>query len=478
MKTTTNYSFKFVFLVLSFLFIGLSSSYAQFSMGNTLAPLPGSLYPIIYSNDAKGGFHQVATIADRNAIPALRRQLGMICTVLDAGSGITVTYQLLGGLLDANWVKFAAGSADAAAAATTTGITNDVSKIESVFPTWVTDNTGNLPHYVSSAKLSFVPSTGVLTAGGIVKSGGVSSEFLKADGSVDTNTYLTSSSGVSSITGTSNQINASGNTGNVSLSLNPTITGLTSVTSTEFVGDLTGNATTATSFTGNLSGDVTGNQGTTIVGMINGKNIVLGGNLTTSGAFATTLTATAPTAVTLPTTGTLATLEGVETVSGLKTFQNSTIAMLGSSTGVTTLSSANTSVSPYSITLPAATGTVALTSDIPIINGVLYQGLVADLSTFNGLSWSDITSANVLGTSIPSVICSLDASKYTWIAFPKVWGSQNFFYQYGSPLTAYIVLDGFEKRMIPAASTGSIDYQIWVFKITPNIPVSLIANNN
>ena len=478
MKTTTNYSFKFVFIVLSFLFIGLSSSYAQFSMGNTLAPLPGSLYPIIYSNDAKGGFHQVATIADRNAIPALRRQLGMICTVLDTGSGITVTYQLLGGLLDANWVKFAAGSADAATAAVTTGITNDISKIESVFPTWVTDNTGNLPQYVSSTKLSFVPSTGVLTAGGIVKSGGVSSEFLKADGSVDTNTYLTSSTGVSSITGTSNQINVSGNTGNVSLSLNPAITGLTSVTSTEFVGDLTGNATTATSFTGNLSGDVTGNQGTTIVGMINGKNIVLGGNLTTSGAFATTLTVTAPTTLTLPTTGTLATLEGIESISGLKTFQNSTVAMLGSSTGVTTLSSANASVNLYSITLPAATGTVALTSDIPIVNGVLYQGLVANLSTFNGLSWSDITSGNVLGTSIPSVICSLDASKYTWIAFPKVWGSQNFFYQYGLPLTAYIVLDGFEKRMIPAASTGTIDYQVWVFKITPNIPVSLIANNN
>jgi len=168
----------------------------------------------------------------------------------------------------------------------------------------------------------------------------------------------------------------------------------------------------------------------------------------------------------------------VETVSGLKTFQNSTIAMLGSSTGVTTLSSANTSASPYSITLPAATGTVALISDIPVVNGALYQGLVTDLSTFNGLSWSDITSANVLGTSIPTVICSLDASKYTWIAFPKVWGSQNFFYKYGSPLTTYIVLDGFEKRMISAALTGSIDYQIWVFKITPNIPVSLIANNN
>ena len=34
-----------------------------------------------------------------------------------------------------------------------------------------------------------MPSTGVLTAGGFVKSGGTSSQFLKADGSVDANSY-------------------------------------------------------------------------------------------------------------------------------------------------------------------------------------------------------------------------------------------------------------------------------------------------
>jgi len=106
MKIATNYSLRVIRLILFLLFIGFSSLYAQFKMGNTLAPLSGSLYPIIYSNDAKGGFHQVATITERNAIPALRRQPGMLCTVLDAGSGTPKTYQLIGGILDANWVEF------------------------------------------------------------------------------------------------------------------------------------------------------------------------------------------------------------------------------------------------------------------------------------------------------------------------------------------------------------------------------------
>ena len=106
MKLVTNYSLKVVRLVLFLLFIGSSSLYAQFKMGNTLAPLSGSLYPIIYSNDAKGGFHQVATIAERDAIPSLRRQQGMLCTVLDAGSGMPKTYQLLGGISNINWIEF------------------------------------------------------------------------------------------------------------------------------------------------------------------------------------------------------------------------------------------------------------------------------------------------------------------------------------------------------------------------------------
>lgn len=43
--------------------------------------------------------------------------------------------------------------------------------------------------------------TGNLTVNAIIKAGGLATEFLKADGSVDTNTYLTSSSGVTTVFG-------------------------------------------------------------------------------------------------------------------------------------------------------------------------------------------------------------------------------------------------------------------------------------
>jgi uncharacterized protein (TIGR02145 family) len=75
-------------------------------MGNTLAPLNGNDYPIVYANDAKGGHHQLATIAERDAIPVMRRQLGMLCSVMDNGSGNPKTYQLIGGLSNANWIPF------------------------------------------------------------------------------------------------------------------------------------------------------------------------------------------------------------------------------------------------------------------------------------------------------------------------------------------------------------------------------------
>ena len=53
--------------------------------------------------------------------------------------------------------------------------------------------TGNLtPH--SGTNLTFNSSSGALTAGSFVKDGGSSSQFLKADGSIDSNTYLTSGS--------------------------------------------------------------------------------------------------------------------------------------------------------------------------------------------------------------------------------------------------------------------------------------------
>lgn len=57
-----------------------------------------------------------------------------------------------------------ATTATTATNATNTAITNDAATAVAVYPTWVTANTGNLPQKTTSAALSFVPSTGVLTA--------------------------------------------------------------------------------------------------------------------------------------------------------------------------------------------------------------------------------------------------------------------------------------------------------------------------
>lgn len=102
---------KRILYLIVFLLMG-TNVFSQFRMGNTLAPKEGNPYPIIISNDAKGGLHQVATITERNNIPALRRVEGMLCVVLDSdGAGTPNVYQLINGIDNANWVLFNPGGA-------------------------------------------------------------------------------------------------------------------------------------------------------------------------------------------------------------------------------------------------------------------------------------------------------------------------------------------------------------------------------
>jgi hypothetical protein len=84
-----------------------------------------------------------------------------------------------------------------AGVATTTTVTDDLSTATSVYPTWVTANSGNLPSKVSSSKLSFIPSTGTLTATSF--SGNLNASNLTAgtvatarlgSGTADATTYL------------------------------------------------------------------------------------------------------------------------------------------------------------------------------------------------------------------------------------------------------------------------------------------------
>jgi hypothetical protein len=135
------------------------------------------------------------------------------------------------------------------------------------------------------------------------------------------------------------------------------LTGFASVTSSNFVGDLTGNASTATTATTAVTATtattaLTANTATTLAtpqtifgfpfdgsasisgilsptyggtGVNNGnKSITLGGDLITSGNYSTTLITTGNTTISLPTSGTLATLAGTETLTN-KTFVNSSL---------------------------------------------------------------------------------------------------------------------------------------------------------
>jgi hypothetical protein len=86
-------------------------------------------------------------------------------------------------------------------------------------------------------------------------------------------------------------------------------------------------------------------------------------NLAGSSSGVTTLNASAVASgiATLPAnTGTIAELNLVQTWTAAQTFNNSDIKLLGSSTGATTFTSANSGSSNYTLTLPAATDTVAV----------------------------------------------------------------------------------------------------------------------
>ena len=57
--------------------------------------------------------------------------------------------------------------------ATNTAITDDTSTASTMYPTWVTTTTGNLPQKVSSTKLTFKPSTGELSVTAPIASNGL-----------------------------------------------------------------------------------------------------------------------------------------------------------------------------------------------------------------------------------------------------------------------------------------------------------------
>ncbi len=94
----------------------------------------------------------------------------VIATSSSPSDGYVISYDSTNGIVwqPVSELPGTIENATTAANATNTAITNDTSTSSSVYPTWVTANTGNLPQKVTSTKLSFVPSTGILTSTGFV----------------------------------------------------------------------------------------------------------------------------------------------------------------------------------------------------------------------------------------------------------------------------------------------------------------------
>ena len=88
-----------------------------------------------------------------------------------------------------------AATAGTATNATNTGTTDDTTTSTAVYPVWKTTTTGNLPEKVSSTKLTFVPSTGTLTATAFSGSGaGLTGVTVAAAGSTTQVQYNSSGS--------------------------------------------------------------------------------------------------------------------------------------------------------------------------------------------------------------------------------------------------------------------------------------------
>lgn len=76
---------------------------------DTLGQKNNGIFPLVDSNDVKGGYYQVSSIEERDNIPTVRRKVGMLCYVQgDNSEG--VIYQLKGSLDNTGWHIFEVGS--------------------------------------------------------------------------------------------------------------------------------------------------------------------------------------------------------------------------------------------------------------------------------------------------------------------------------------------------------------------------------
>lgn len=119
----------------------------------TAAPGSGTVSSV--SVVSANGF--AGTVATETTTPAITVSTSI--TGILKGNGTAISAAVAGDFPTLNQ-----STTGTAANATNTAITEDTATNATMFPTWVTANTGNLPQKTTSTKLTFNPSTGVLSS--------------------------------------------------------------------------------------------------------------------------------------------------------------------------------------------------------------------------------------------------------------------------------------------------------------------------